>query len=450
MYDRQPTLSHLAEALHNGSTTSRALMEECLTHIEDSAGEGKRVFLAVDVEGARKAADIVDQARAANHALPPLAGIPISVKDLFDVQGQVTTAGSRILLNAAPAKEDAPALARLREAGLVFIGRTNMTEFAFSGLGLNPHFGTPRNPWQRETGFAPGGSSSGAAVSVTDGMAHAAIGTDTGGSCRIPAAFTGIVGYKPTKNFVPADGAIPLSPTLDSVGPLARSVDCCARLFSILSGQPVSLSAINAGNLRLALPQTLVFDEIDATVAALFNRAVGRLSAANIRIEDADFPMFARIPALNAQGGLPSIESYEWHRPLLTTHASEYDPNVLTRILRGKDQDARALKTLVQGRKEVQSDFEREAANFDALILPTVAILPPRLADLDTAPEFFRANALALRNAGVFNFVDGCAISIPIHEAGEPPVGLMIAGPNRSDKRILEIASLVESILRRT
>src|SRR6201990_526385 len=235
-----PTLPALADDLDAGRTTARKLVEECIARIADPAGEGQRVFIHVDREAAIAAADAMDHLRKANAAPSRFAGIPVSIKDLFDIKGQVTRAGSRALEDSAPAEADAPVVARLRRAGFVVIGRTNMTEFAYSGIGINPHYGTPKSRWQRSVGHVPGGSSSGAAVSIADGMAYGALGTDTGGSCRIPAAYNGIVGYKPTQRRVPLDGGVPLSFSLDSFGPLARSVGCCAVLDAVLADQPVA------------------------------------------------------------------------------------------------------------------------------------------------------------------------------------------------------------------
>ena len=218
-----PTLAALADDLDSGRTSARKLVDACLAKIADTSGEGARAFIHVDAEAAIEAAEAMDRLREVKAAPSRFAGIPVSIKDLFDIRGQVTRAGSRALDDSAPADADAPAVARLRRAGFVVIGRTNMTEFAYSGIGINPHYGTPKGAWQRSVGHVPGGSSSGAAVSVVDGMAHGALGTDTGGSCRIPAAYNGIVGFKPTQRRVPLDGAVPLSFTLDSIGPLART-----------------------------------------------------------------------------------------------------------------------------------------------------------------------------------------------------------------------------------
>src|SRR6478609_1191532 len=239
MTKNTPTLAALANDLGNGRTSARKLVDECLAKIADPAGEGQRTFIHVDAEAAVEAAEAMDRLRRAKAAPSPYAGIPVSIKDLFDIKGQVTRAGSRALEDSAPAEADAPVVARLRRAGFIVIGRTNMTEFAYSGIGINPHFGTPKSAWNRNVGHVPGGSSSGAAVSIADQMAYGALGTDTGGSCRIPAAFNGIVGYKPTQRRVPLDGAVPLSFSLDSIGPLARSVNCCAILDAVLANEPI-------------------------------------------------------------------------------------------------------------------------------------------------------------------------------------------------------------------
>src|SRR4051794_36323852 len=258
------TLASLATDLDAGRTTARALLDACLAKIADRDGEGARAFIHVDKDAAITAAEAMDRLRQANAAPSRFAGIPISVKDLFDIKGQVTRAGSRALEDSPLAEADAPAVARLRRAGFVVIGRTNMTEFAYSGIGINPHFGTPKSVWRREVGHVPGGSSSGGAVAVADGMAHGGLGTDTGGSCRIRAAWTGFVGFKPTQRRVPLEGAVPLSSSLDSIGPLARTVACCAAIDAVLADEPfMPLQARPVKGMRLAVPTTLALDEID-------------------------------------------------------------------------------------------------------------------------------------------------------------------------------------------
>src|ERR1700748_3219756 len=336
-----PTLAALANDLETGRTTARKLVEECIARIADPAGEGQRTFIHVDKDAALAAADAMDHLRKANAAPSRFAGIPVSIKDLFDIRGQVTRAGSRALEDSAPADKDAPAVARLRRAGFVVIGRTNMTEFAYSGIGINPHYGTPKGAWQRSVGHVPGGSSSGAAVSVADGMAHGALGTDTGGSCRIPAAYNGIVGFKPTQARVPLDGGVPLSFTLDSFGPLARTVSCCFTMDAVLADEPVTeLRPRPIKGMRLAVPTTVVLDALDDAVAQTFNRALETLARQGALIERIEVPEFLDIGVMNTKGGFSAAESYAWHRFLLTSQGEVYDPRVSVRILRGKAMSA--------------------------------------------------------------------------------------------------------------
>src|SRR6476661_5295344 len=230
-----PGILQLAADLAAGRTSSRKLTDEAIARIEDPKGEGSRAFMKVYKQQAIAAADASDAQRKAGLVPGPLAGIPVSIKNLCNVAGETTLAGSKALDDAPPAKADAPVVARLRAAGAVIVGSTNMSEFAFSGVGINPHYGTPGNPWDRKR--IPGGSSSGAAVSAADGQCVVAIGTDTGGSVRIPSALCGLVGFKPTQKRVPLDGAFPLSTTLDSIGPLANSVACCAITDAIMAGE---------------------------------------------------------------------------------------------------------------------------------------------------------------------------------------------------------------------
>ncbi len=314
--------------------TSRALVEQCLARIADPGGEGARAFVKVHAGQARAMADAMDTLRRVGREPSPYAGIPVSLKDLFDIAGEPTPAGSRVLADAQPATANAPVVQRMLSAGFVPMGRTNMTEFAFSGLGINPHHGTPCSPWDRASRRIPGGSSSGTAVSVADGMAIAGLGTDTGGSCRIPAAFCGIVGYKPTARRVPITGVLPLAPSLDSVGPLAPSVACCAVIDAVLAGEtPTRPVAAELNGLRLAVPRNVVLDGMDATVSSAFDRALATLSRAGAQIAHTHFPAFDEVPAANAKGGFAASEAYAWHRAFLaekgraTTLASECASN---------------------------------------------------------------------------------------------------------------------------
>jgi aspartyl-tRNA(Asn)/glutamyl-tRNA(Gln) amidotransferase subunit A len=447
---RMPTLATLAAALAAGSASSRSLVEACLEKIEDPAGEGRTTFLHVDRKAALAQADAMDRLRSSGAAPSPFAGIPISIKDLFDITGQVTRAGSTALADRPAATQDATAVARLRRAGFVVIGRSNMSEFAFSGLGLNPHYGTPRNPWERARGHIPGGSSSGAAISVTDGMAHAGVGTDTGGSCRIPAAFTGLVGFKPTARRVPQAGAIPLSTSLDSIGPLARSVECCAAVDAILANEPPpDLTDASVSGLRFGVPKTFVLEDLDTDVAAHFERSLSRLSAAGAYIERIDVPEFAQLPTINAKGGFSAAESYAWHRELLESNGADYDPRVRIRIQRGATQSAADYIELLAARRNFIAAVERRAARFDALVFPTTPVVAPRIATLQSDEEFFRINALVLRNPSVINFLDGCAISIPNHQDGEPPTGLMLACGGGRDHQVLRCAAAAAGVVLR-
>jgi aspartyl-tRNA(Asn)/glutamyl-tRNA(Gln) amidotransferase subunit A len=444
-----PTIASLADDLEAGRITARKLVENCLARIADPNGEGQRTFIHVDKQAALDAADAMDVLRRAKAAPSRFAGIPISIKDLFDIRGQVSRAGSRALDDSAPAEADAPVVARLRQAGFIVIGRTNMTEFAFSGIGINPHYGTPKGAWKRSEGHIPGGSSSGAAVSVLDGMAHGALGTDTGGSCRIPAAYNGIVGYKPTQRRIPLDGGVPLSFSLDSYGPLARSVSCCAILDAVIADEPVTaLRPRPIKGARLAVPTTIVLDELDEAVAQTFDRTLKTLSKLGAEIDHIEVPEFLDTITMNSKGGFAAAESYAWHRYLLTSKGDTYDPRVSARILRGEAISAADYIDLIDARRAMIARITERLAPYDALVLPTTANTPPRIADLADDKAFTAANMRSLRNCALINLIDGCAISLPAHREGEVPVGFMLAGLGGADRRIFELAAAVEPVIR--
>jgi len=444
-----PTLAALAADLDAGRTSARQLVEECLARIADPVGEGQRTFIHVDRHSALEAADAMDRLRKANAAPSRFAGIPVSIKDLFDIRGQVTRAGSRALEDSAPAENDAPVVARLRRAGFVLIGRTNMTEFAYSGIGINPHYGTPKSIWQRNVGHVPGGSSSGAAVSVVDRMAYGALGTDTGGSCRIPAAYNGIVGYKPTQRRIPLEGGVPLSFSLDSFGPLANSVQCCATLDAVLAGEPIAVVRPRPiKGMRLAVPTTIALDELDNAVAKTFERALETLSRQGALVERIEMPELLDVGVMNAKGGFASSESYAWHRYLLTSKGDVYDPRVSARILRGESMSAADYIDLLVARRSLVARAAERLASYDALVMPTTANTPPRIADLADDKEFTKANLRSLRNCTLINMIDGCAISLPAQREGEVPVGLMLAASGGSDRRIFELAAGMEAAIR--
>jgi aspartyl-tRNA(Asn)/glutamyl-tRNA(Gln) amidotransferase subunit A len=444
------TLHEMAAALASGETTSRDLTDACLAKIEDPDGEGPRAFISVDAKGARAQADAMDALRAAGVEPSPFAGIPISLKDLFDVRGQVTAAGSRVLADAAPSEADAPCIAHLRQAGFVFLGRNNMSEFAYSGIGINPHYGTPRNPFDRETGRVPGGSSSGAAVSVADGMAVAAIGTDTGGSCRIPAGFCGITGYKPTAARVSLAGATPLSSSLDSIGPLANSVACCAILDGILTGDndPVP-EPRNLSQLHLGVLASFVNDDLDDHVGSQFEAALSALSKAGVKITTFEFADLYELPNLNTKGGIAAAEAYAWHQDLIEARGDEYDPRVAARIKAGKGQTAADYIALLNARETMIARADAVMAPFDAVVMPTVPTIAPAIDSLADDSDFARNNMLALRNTAVGNFLDRCAISIPIDTGGSAPVGFMMMGETWGDDVLFAAALAVEACLQK-
>ena len=443
-----PTLAELAGDLENGRTSARKIVDSCLERIADASGEGQRTFIHVDAEAAIEAAEAMDRLREIKAAPSPFAGIPISIKDLFDIKGQITRAGSRALDDSPAAEVDAPVVSRLRRAGFILIGRTNMTEFAYSGIGINPHFGTPKGAWQRNVGHVPGGSSSGAAVSVADGMAHGALGSDTGGSCRIPAAYNGIVGFKPTQQRIPRDGGVPLSFTLDSFGPLARSVECCAVLDAILADESVRpLQPRAVKGMRFAVPTTVALDDLDDQVALAFERTLEKLAKLGALIERIEVPEFLDVAVMNSKGGFAAAESYAWHRYLIENHGDVYDPRVSSRIVRGEAITAADYIDILQARTSMISRANARISPYDAVVMPTCAITPPRISDLADDHAFTKANLLSLRNCTLINMMDGCAISLPCHRHGEAPVGFMLAAAGGSDRRIFELAAGVEGAL---
>lgn len=444
-----PTLETLADDLATGKTTSRALMEDCLKRIADPDGEGARAFIHVDAEGALAVADAMDHLRKARAAPTRYAGIAISVKDLFDIEGQQTRAGSRALDDTPPAREDAPVVKRLRRAGFIVIGRTNMTEFAYSGIGINPHYGTPKGAWNRAVGHVPGGSSSGAAVSVVDGMAHGALGTDTGGSCRIPAAFNGLVGFKPTQSRVPLEGGAPLSSSLDSFGPIARSVACCAVIDAVLAGEtPRPLSPRPAKGLRLLVPTTLALDNLDDAVATAFERALDMLAKAGAILDRAEMPEFRAIVDVSSKGGFAAAESYAWHRDLIQRRGDDYDPRVISRIRRGENHTAKDYIDLIHARRDIIAAFNARVSPYDAVVMPTTANTPPTIEAMKDDNAFTAENVRALRNPTFINMIDGCSISLPMHQTGEPPCGLMLSAAGGNDRKLFEMAAGIEPLLR--
>jgi aspartyl-tRNA(Asn)/glutamyl-tRNA(Gln) amidotransferase subunit A len=429
--------------------TCRDRLEQALAHIADPKGEGARACLTVYAETARIAADAADARAVSGHSLGPLDGAVISIKDLFDVAGEPTRAGSKILAEeAAPAQADAPVVQRLRAAGAVIVAKTNMSEFAFSGIGANPHFGTPGNP--RDRARVPGGSSSGAGVAVTDGMCDIAIGTDTGGSVRIPASLCGLVGFKPSRQRIPTAGAFPLSHTLDSIGPIANSVEDCAKADWVMAdaimagGRFEPLAPMALDGLSFGVADGLPFDRLDDTVTQAFAAGVARLDKAGIRISHEALPLFDDMNAVNAKGGISPPEACAIHRDRINRRAADIDPNVLARIERGCAVTPDDYAWMMQERGRLVAAMDARLAALDALIMPTTSIVAPTIAEVEDRKIFAARNAAVLRNTSLVNFFDLCAISLPLPvPAGRMPVGLMLIGRNGQDRRLLEMAAAV-------
>ena len=440
-------IAALARELAGGGTTSRSLVEAALARISDPGGEGGRAFTRLSVDEARLAADASDRMRKGGVVPSPLGGIPVSIKDLFDIAGEVTTAGSKILRDARPAVADAVAVARLRAAGAVIIGRGNMTEFAFSGVGLNPHYGTPANPYDRRARRIPGGSSSGGAVAVADGMAAFALGTDTGGSARIPAALCGIAGFKPTLARVPREGAFPLSTTLDSIGPLAPTVACCATIFQVLAGGKAhALSPPELSGLRLGVPKNVMLEDLDAEVSGTFDSTLKRLSRRGVKILEIAVPEFDEVARANSRGGISPPEAYAVHRAWIDRER-DFDPRVRERILQGASVLAADYIELLRTRDRLMRSFARANYDVDVLVMPTVPRVAPPIEDLEREAETYRqVNRLMLRNTNPVNFLDGCALTLPIHAPGDAPVGLMVVGFSGEDERVLSAGMALEGV----
>ena len=440
--------------LQSGLTSAPQEIETCIGIAQSPACE--HAFVRTLFDSAR--------INAANRQAQqqPLAALSVSIKDLFDVAGQTTTAGSVVLADAAAAAHDSVAVARMRAAGATLLGRTQMVEFAFSGVGTNPHYGTPA-AWDGRYGLRadsdsdsaapriPGGSSSGAAVSVATGAAFIGLGSDTGGSIRIPAALNGIVGFKSTARLVPTAGTVPLSSTLDTVCALTRTVRDAVLAHEILAARRVTRSPAPLSAYRFAVPQTTLLDALDPVVAGAFQRTLNALRQAGAQLEFVELKALGALPAMQARGGFSAIESYTWHRSLLERHSDRYDPRVRVRIANAASMLASDYLELLRARADWILKVDHALQGFDAALSPTLPITAPPLADVAPGPErdaeFFRVNGLLLRNTSVVNMLDGCAISIPCHQRGELPMGLMLWHGAMRDDSVLNSALLIEAAL---
>lgn len=439
------TLSSLLDGMQQKKWYASQLLEACLDNIDQHDDPANRVYTARFDRTAKAEAAAIDALQNGQVPLGELAGLPIALKVLFDVAGEVTHSGSKWWNQ--PARSDALVVSRLRRAGAVITGHTNMTEFAYSGLGLNPHYGTPANPLA--PGRISGGSSSGAASAVAHGMAVAAIGSDTGGSVRIPAALCGLVGFKPSQQRIPRDGSFPLSDSLDSIGPIARSVECCARVDAVLAGQCWQPQApVDLRGRRFVVPTNYMLDGVSPAVAEAFTRSLRMLRDGGAHIEEAPAPVLDALPELLEGGGFTAAESYHIHREWLQQHGDDYDPRVRSRIERGAAISPADYLELLRRRANRKRQADEWLASYDGLLAPTVPVEPPLLTDLESDEEYARLNLLILRNPTVANLLDLCAITLPNHRPGDLPSGLMLVGRNGADSALLGAAQAMEKALK--
>jgi aspartyl-tRNA(Asn)/glutamyl-tRNA(Gln) amidotransferase subunit A len=429
------------------SASSRARLEAALARIDDPQGEGARACLTVYREAARDAAQAADARAKAGVSLGPLDGAIVSIKDLFDVAGEVTRAGSKVVADEGkPAPSDAPVVRALRAGGAVIVAKTNMTEFAFSGVGANPHYGTPGNPADRTR--IPGGSTSGGAVAAADGMCEISIGSDTGGSTRIPAALCGLVGFKPSRQRISTAGVFPLSQSMDSIGPIAPSVDACAKADAVMAGENFTpLKPAPIAGLRIGIAQGMPLEKLDDTVGKRFPEAIDRLERAGARLSNQALPLLERMARVNSRGGIQPAEAFTVNRDRLDRRGDEIDPNVRARLERARGIPAADYIEMANERAALIGAMDAALADLDVLALPTTPIVAPTMEEMAAADVFARQNAMLLRNTSMWNFFDCCGISLPLPREGGLPTGLMLVARNGHDHRLFRIAAAVERVL---
>ena len=449
-------IQDIVSALNRKEITARALVEDCLQAIDEPLGEGNRAFITTYHDRARQNADIVDYSRKMGWSTPKYAGIPLSIKDLFDEAGEVTRAGSLILNNGTPAREDSTVVARLKAAGFIILGRTNMSEFAFSGLGTNPHYGTPRSPFERDpnnsqVGRIAGGSSSGSAIAISDKMTVATIGSDTGGSTRAPAAFCGIVGFKPTSSRMPSKGIFPLSKSFDAAGPIGSSVNCCAIIDNLMAGGLGEFETpFPVKGLRLAMPVGYLFEDLDDHVASSFEKAIDWLSAAGAHVEELSIESIEEMRPSNSSKSIVAAEAYALHKDWLESDDVKlYDPFIAHRLSGGQNISVSEYLDMLSFRKKVWEEVQFATRAFDALIMPTTPILPPELASLNSMDAKTKINAKCLRNTSVTNYLDRPSMTLPCNSLHNPPVGISLIGSRQHDRRLIAIAAGIETELNR-
>ena len=427
------------------SLSCRDTLERALDRIADPKGEGARTCLTVYANTARAAADAADARAGSGISLGPLDGAIVSIKDLFDVAGEVTRAGSKVLAEEGkPAVTDATVVRRLRAAGAIIVAKTNMSEFAFTAIGVNPHFGTPGNPADRSR--VPGGSSSGAAVAVADGMCEIAIGSDTGGSVRMPAALCGIVGFKPSRQRVATEGAFPLSYSYDSIGPLARSVGDCAKADAILAGEDFSpLLPTVLDGLRVGIVEGQPLANLDAAVGTAFAAAIDKFDRAGVRLTREKLSLLDDMAAVDAKGGIIGAEACAVHRERIARRGSDIDANVRHRIERGCAISAADFVDMVRERGRLIGAMDEALEFFDVLAMPTIPIMAPTIAEVADQKAFADANAIVRRNTVIGNFFDLCGITLPL--SAPLPIGLMLLARNGDDRKLLRIAAAIMELL---
>ena len=436
----------MTQACFDASTTATQRVTHALEGAASSAAQ--HVFTQLYADAARVAAQHSDAQAKAGRTLGALHGVCITLKDNIDVAGETTMAGGVVCAGEAPALHDAPVVQRLCNAGAVVLGKTNMSEFAFSGVGINPHHGTPANPADPTHARVPGGSSSGAAVSVALGLAEVGIGTDTGGSIRIPAALCGLVGFKSTQMRIPRTRVMELSRTLDTVGSITHSVRACLAVDAVMSQHALPTQAGSLKGLRFAVPQTLMMDDLDGKVAQAFMRTLRGISEAGAQVVEIPFKALGDIAELSMPGGFSPIESYAAHHTRLERGASQIDPRVVARMMLGQGISAQDYLELHNRRTAWIAAAEQTLNGFDAMLCPTVPMVAPLVEPLLKDDDaFFKVNRLLLRNPSAINYMDGCAWSLPCHAAGELPVGLMVSGLAGQDAHLAQVALALENLI---
>lgn len=435
------TVRQYAEGYRNGSLDPVEVTEAHLAAIQEHP-DGNAIYRVITGERALKQARQASRQLRDGIDLGPLQGVPINIKDLIDTHGDVTASASKVLADRPPATADSPVAARLDAAGAVFLGKTNMTELAFSGLGINPHYGTPGCALDARR--VPGGSSSGAGVSVAAHLAVAAVGSDTGGSVRIPAAVNGVVGLKTTDGRIPTEGTAPLSTTLDTLGPLARTVDDTWALYLAMAAEPHRPLHPPRGKLTFLAPTTLVLDDLDHEVATGYEAALAALEELGHEVRREPLPLLAEAPALYSRHGtFAGHEVWALYEEEFTARGDEFDPRVVARVREGGERRSTDYIRLMYGRADLRRRFWPELPGIDAILAPTIPQLPPLISDLKSDAAYFEANRLILRNPAPFNLLAVPAASVPVATTPQGlSVGLMIVTRPGEEELALSVSKL--------